>query len=64
MAGNGTKGHFLVFRRRAHTRAVRHRDSVGVVIADKRRLPMSRQARQRYGISNVDWWFYGRDSLV
>ncbi|MCX7855171.1 MAG: hypothetical protein N2556_04205 [Anaerolineae bacterium] len=58
-----TKGHFLVFRRRPHTRAVRFRDYVGVIIADKRCLPMSREARKRYGISNVDWW-YDRSSLV
>lgn len=47
--------HYLIYRKRQHTTAVRMRDQIGVVIADRYRPPFRRGSG--VGMRNVDWWF-------
>lgn len=51
----GDVHYYLVYRKRATTRAIRFRDQVGVIIADRKRLPLRRGVP--YGVRGVDWQF-------
>ena len=53
-------GYYAVYRKRRTTSNVRIRDRIGMVWCDERRLPISREARQRYAFRHA-WWMFSDD---